>query len=185
MLWCSWHVQLHSSWILPCWIELIVDIPITTLHSLSSTRSHQMLMMVWWVVEVGLMMMISLGERIESMVENTSGFRHHDTAVVETTSGFRRHDTTMVETTSGFRRHDAAVMETTSEFRRHDTVVVLVGCLPYGSDGGDLHSTYAAGRSDVRARRYAVSSSYRSWSLFVITRLSHVTQTSRYLYQWE
>ena len=91
------------------------------------------------------MMMISLGEWIESMVEMTSGFRRHDTTVVET---------------SGFRRHDAAVVETTSEFRHHDMVV---GCLPYGSDGGELNSTYAAGRSDVSAGRHGVSSSYRSW----------------------
>ena len=108
------------------------------------------------------MMMISLGERIESIVEKTSGFPRYDTAVVEMTSGFCRHDTTVVETTSGFRRHDAAVVETTSEFRRHGTVVV-VGCLPYGSDGGELHSTYAAGRLDVSAGRYVVSSSYLSW----------------------
>ena len=70
--------------------------------------------------------------------------------MVEKTSGLRRYDTSLVETTSGFRRHDAAVVETTSEFRRHDTVVV-VGCLPNGSDGGELHSTYAAIRLDLSA----------------------------------
>ena len=76
---------------------------------------------------------MSLGERIESMTETTSGFRRYDTTVVETTSFFR-----------------------------HDDTAVVVGRLRYVSDGGELQSTCDAGRSDVAAGGYVVSSSYRS-----------------------
>ena len=42
----------------------------------------------------------------------------------------------MVETTSEFRSHDTAVVEKTIGFR-HDTAVVVVGCLRNGSVGGE------------------------------------------------